>query len=224
MNLKEAVVEVLEARGKTIIDVGCGDGAMVRHLTRLGGKVFGVEVAEQQLARALSAEAAGGESYHVARGEALPFDDSFADAVLYLNSFHHVPVSSMDAALQEAARVLKRDGQLIVIEPLAAGSYFETMRPIEDETEIRAEAYRRLLNPLPYFALEGETIYETILRFRDADHFLQTVTAPDPARRERLPLVEDELRRRFDANAGRDSSGIFFTAPMRRNVLRSVKG
>jgi ubiquinone/menaquinone biosynthesis C-methylase UbiE len=223
MNLKEAVVEVLEARGKTIIDVGCGDGAIVRHLTRLGGKVFGVEIAEQQLARALSAEAAGGESYHVGSGEALPFDDTVADAVLYLNSLHHVPVDAMDAALEEAARVLKRDGQLIVIEPLAAGSYFETMRPIEDETEVRAEAYRRLLNPPLSLTSEGETVYETILRFRDVNHFLQAVTAPDPARREKLPLVEDELRRRFDANAGRDADGFLFTAPMRRNVLRSVK-
>ncbi len=223
LNLKEALAQVLEPRGKTIIDVGCGDGAIVRHLTQLGANAVGVEIGEEQLSRARKAQPAGGETYRIGRGEALPFDDSTADAVLYLNSLHHVPVDFMDAALREAVRVLKPSGQLIVIEPLAAGAYFEAMRPIEDETEVRAEAYRVLLNPPPFLVAEGETVYETIHQFRDADNFLVAVTAPDPARRERLPLVEDELRRRFASMAKIDSDGFFFEAPMRRNIFRCVK-
>ena len=49
---KAVLAEVLSPEGLTIADVGCGDGAMVRHLTREGARVVGIEPNEPQLARA----------------------------------------------------------------------------------------------------------------------------------------------------------------------------
>jgi SAM-dependent methyltransferase len=219
--IKEAVAQVLDAPGKKIIDVGCGDGAMVRHFARLGASVIGIEVSEGQLERAL-ARAGDGETYQVASAERLPRPDEWADAILYLNSFHHVPRELMAPALNEAVRVLATGGQLIVIEPLAGGAYFEAMRPIEDETEVRAAAYAVLKAPPAGLAPEGELFYESVVRLRDADHFLTAITAVDPARRERLPQVEGELRRRYAATVQHDADGAHFVAPMRRNVFRKV--
>ncbi|HYD66281.1 class I SAM-dependent methyltransferase, partial [Azospirillum sp.] len=71
-NHKAMLAEVLDLRGKAVADVGCGDGAMVRHLTREGAVVVGLEPSPQQLARARAAEPAGGETYREGRGEALP--------------------------------------------------------------------------------------------------------------------------------------------------------
>jgi SAM-dependent methyltransferase len=222
LTLKEALEDILEPAGKAIVDIGCGDGAIVRHLTRLGAKVTGIEVSEGQLERARR-QASEGEEYRVAGGENLPFPDAYADAVLFMKSFHHVPQNLMRTALDEAARVLKPGGQLIAIEPLAEGNYFETMRPIEDETEVRAAAYAMLRNPPDPLRPDGEFFYDTVTRFRDPDHFLESVTAPDPARRERLPKVEAELRRRYETNAQFDADGAFFIAPMRRNALRKQR-
>jgi SAM-dependent methyltransferase len=219
LTIKEALADVLEPRGRTVIDVGCGDGAIVRHLARLGAIAVGIEISDTQLERA-RAKAGGPESYSVGRGESLPFPDAMADAVLYMNSFHHLPVDAMAAALREAARVLKPGGQLILIEPIAAGAYFEAMRPIEDETEVRDAAYAALKNAPRDLLPEGELTYESIVRLRDADHFIQAVIAPDPARRQRLPKVETELRRRFQVHMQEDPEGPFFIAPMRRNLFR----
>ena len=221
LTLKEALAEVLDPHGKTIIDIGCGDGAMVRHLARRGANAIGVEVSEAQLARArASAEELG--SYSVGRGESLPFGDASAGAVLYVNSFHHVPAEAMERAMAEAARVLEAGGQLIVIEPIAAGAYFEAMRPLEDESEIRAAAYSTLRNPPPGLMPAGELIYDSEVRLRDADRFIEAVTAPDPSRRNRLPQVEAELRRRFDAFAEKVAGGFLFLTPMRRNLFRKT--
>jgi SAM-dependent methyltransferase len=221
LTMKEALADILEPRGKTIIDVGCGDGAIVRHLASLGAAATGIEISDAQLARA-RAKPAAPESYRVGRGESLPCADESADAVLYMNSFHHLPLNAMANALVEAVRVLKAGGQLIVIEPLAAGAYFEAMRPLEDETEVRAAAYAVLRNPPPGLVPEGVLTYESIVRLRGADHFIETVTAPDPARRERLPQVEAELRRRFQAYANSDAEGLFFISPMRRSHFRKI--
>ena len=39
------------------------------------------------------------------------------DGVFFFRSLHHVPIDAMEAALAEAARVLKPDGFLCVMEP-----------------------------------------------------------------------------------------------------------
>ncbi|MGA7324957.1 MAG: class I SAM-dependent methyltransferase [Rhodomicrobium sp.] len=221
LNIKEAIAEVLEPSGKTVVDIGCGDGAIVRHLRRGGAKTIGIEVTEEQLERA-RAQASGGEAYCVATGEALPLANASADALLYLKSFHHLPLPAMAPALEEAARVLKAGGVLAVIEPIASGAYFEAMRPIEDETAVRAAAYAVLKAPPRGLLSEGELFYESIVRFRSAEDFIRAVISVDPIRRQRLPQVESELLQGYETYCERDKDGEFFITPMRRNVFRKA--
>jgi SAM-dependent methyltransferase len=223
-NHKAVLADVLSPAGLTIADVGCGDGAMVRLLTREGARVIGIEVSESQLARARAAERVGDEEYRIGSGEALPFADGTLDALLYFNSFHHLPEAAMAPALTEAIRVLKPAGRLpvgrlIVIEPLAEGAYFEMLRPLEDETAVRAAAYRLLQSPPPGLRPEREMTYLSTVRHKDCDGFLARVVAADPARRERLPALEAELRGRFAEAARVVATGFEFDQPMRLNLL-----
>jgi len=75
LTLVEALEGIVEPAGKTVIDVGCGDGTLVRHFARLGARAIGIEVSAGQLERALK-QAGEGESYNVASGERLPFADA----------------------------------------------------------------------------------------------------------------------------------------------------
>ncbi len=218
MTVVQALEGIVEPAGKTIVDVGCGDGALVRHFVRLGARATGIEVSEGQLARA-QAQAGDGETYMVANGEALPFPDASADAILYMKSFHHLPIPAMPGALVEAARVLVPGGLIAAIEPLPEGSFFELTRLVEDETEVRAAAYAALQSPPPALIPGREFFYDSAVRMPNAERVLEMMAAVDPARRERVAKAEPEIRRRFEALVQEDADGPFFIAPMRCNVL-----
>ncbi len=222
LTLVEALTESTDPAGLDVADIGCGDGGLVRQLAARGARAVGVETDEGQLARARAAAPVAGETYRTGRGEALPFDDAALDLLLFCNSFHHLPLAAMAAALDEVARVLRPGGRLLVVEPIAEGAYFETMRPLEDETAVRAAALAALRRPPAGLAPDGEMEYRTIVRHRDADRFLAAVTAVDPARRDRLPAVEAELRRRFAANGRGEGGQTVFEQPMRRHSFRRI--
>jgi len=80
--------------------------------------------------------------FHEAGAEALPFANDSFDGAIFLNSLHHVPKLAPLRALEEAARVVEPAGPIVVVEPLAEGSFFAALRPVEDE------ATRRTFVPL----------------------------------------------------------------------------
>ena len=136
-------------QGARVADIGCGDGALGRLMTRLGARATGIDPSEGQLGRARAAEPAGDEDYLRGLGEALPLPDAVLDVAVFFNALHHVPVEHQGAALAEAARALKTGGRLYVVEPVAQGPHFSVTRRIEDETRVRAKAYEALAAAAP---------------------------------------------------------------------------
>ena len=147
----DVLLETLELAGRTVIDIGCGDGGLTRLMARNGAHVLGVEVSPRQLAKAQAAAPVADERFVAGRAEELPAPDGAADIVIFFNSLHHVPVEGQDKAIAEAARALKPGGLLYVSEPVAEGPLFELIKPIDDETEIRAHAYRMLQDSVRRF-------------------------------------------------------------------------
>ena len=222
----DVLFELLDVAGKRVVDVGCGDGGLTRRLAKAGARATGIEITEDKVARARAAPAVADESYAVGRGEALSVEDGSLDAIVYLNSLHHVPVASQTPALVEARRALAAGGALLVIEPLAEGAYFELVRPLEDETEVRAHAYSVIGRAADFsFTAEREVFYRAPLRFSGFEEFAGRVVAVDPARRTTFEAMEDDLRAAFlDAAEQDDSKGetvYRFEQPMRANLLRA---
>ncbi len=218
------IADLVPLSGRRVADIGCGDGALVRYLARQGAKPIGIEVSPKSIGRARAAPAAGGEHYCVARGEALPFEAGSLDVVIYFNSLHHLPVEAMAAGLAEATRVLRSGGRLYVMEPLAEGGFFELIRPIEDETAVRAAAYAALcaLRSGPDHAEEAELVYDAAFKHADFAAFCRNVVAVDPRRAPVVAAREAELRQGFEALAERRDDGCWFVQPSRVNLLRRL--
>jgi hypothetical protein len=215
--------ELVEVPGRDVLDAGCGEGALARRLAAAGARVVGLDPLPGALE---NARAQGPESealrYVLGAAEALPFADQSFDVVVFFNSLHHVPVDSMSPALGEAARVLRPGGALYVQEPLARGAAFELLRPVDDETAIRAAALQALdaATAGPLTRVESR---ETVLAVRHADTAaLRTrMVSVDPARATTFDARHDELDAAFK-RLGRPAGGggYEFDQPFRIELFR----
>lgn len=111
---KDAIRRLNLKGGELVLDLGCGPGDGMRQIGALGAKAVGLDYSEGMLAQAKPRIIAQGR---LTRGDAgqLPFRDAVFDRIVCTNSFHHYP--DRVAALKEMRRVLKRGGQLVLVDP-----------------------------------------------------------------------------------------------------------
>lgn len=219
------MADYLPQAGRRILDVGCGEGALVRHFARNGAEAIGLDPLHQAIERAKAADNPPGADFMLGGGEALPFPDGRFDVVCFFNSLHHIPTTSMPQALLEALRVTQDEGLIYVLEPIARGKYFDLVRPIDDETKVRQDAMEALdafaTNPT-LRALE-EIVYEAPVRYGAFDEWEASMLSIDPGRAARLAECREALEQRFRETAGRDSEGRYlFRQPTRLNLFAKV--
>lgn len=201
-----------------VVDVGCGDGVLVRALAERKARPIGIAPAGPRLeaARALSSRSKR-IRYKAGTPDALPLDDGSADLVTYLFTFGALPAERHAAALREARRVLRPGGRLHMVEPFAEGPYFELIRLVDDPTERRAQTIRSIastwdmgLKPL----IAGSYIH--LERFTGFDDFRARVTGGDEVRGETFALHERALRDTFARLGFGDGTGaVIFRQPCR---------
>lgn len=216
----EVLTATLDLQGRKVVDVGCGEGNLVRLMTRHGAKVFGVECNPAQLEKAHAAKPAGDEIYYEGRAEALPFDDASIDLVVFFNSLHHVAEAHMGDALGEAARVLKAGGHVYVCEPVAEGPHFELMQPVHDETRVRAKAYETVQGAAALgLAQEQEFTYLHPARHTGFAQFKERMLRINPHRADDFAALEADLQAAFARLGTPEGDGFVFDQPMRVTLL-----
>jgi len=123
---KEAKIikKYVELKGKNILEIGCGTGRLTFGLVEKAKKVIAVDPIENNIIKAkekLTKELKDKVVFQVGYGENLEFKDNFFDTVFLGMTLHEIPVDKQKDTLREIKRVLKKGGQLFVIEPLPYG-------------------------------------------------------------------------------------------------------
>jgi len=117
-------------RGRTVLDVGCGDGTLAAVFAGDGAaRVVGCDPDARMIARARARAGSGGNRLDlaIARSQCLPFPDASFDVVTCITVLAFVP--DANAAIAEMARVLRPGGKL-VIGDLNKWSYWAARRRI----------------------------------------------------------------------------------------------
>ena len=209
---------VAQLQGLHILDIGCGEGGLARQLAAEGARVTGIDPMEKAIAKAKANVPEA--RFEIATAEALPYANLSFDLVVMVNSLHHVPVAFMDAALREARHVLTKDGTLIIIEPLASGNFFDAMRRIEDETEIRRQAQLALARAEPLFATHRTLDYVRREIYDTPEQFIARIVAVDPSRQAAVDTDREAVLAEVNHSAIRsEDGGLAFDQPIKADIF-----
>ncbi|MDG6243204.1 MAG: class I SAM-dependent methyltransferase [Methanolobus sp.] len=137
--LKNKTMEVAlpEAKGKTILDVGCGVGNLTLKIARINpeSRVTGIDLLEDTMKQCrLNAVAYNIKnlSFKAASVYELPFENEEFETVTCFFMLHHL--EDIPRALSEIKRVLIHGGKMLAVEPL--DHHHGTERGINDWTEL----------------------------------------------------------------------------------------
>jgi ubiquinone/menaquinone biosynthesis C-methylase UbiE len=111
------IVEQLASNGpRVIVDLGCGTGGLALPIARRlpDARVIGIDGDPEILDLARAKRGADRVEWTHAYADALPIDDASVDSVVSSLVLHHLPCATKQAALAEARRILRPDGQLVV--------------------------------------------------------------------------------------------------------------
>jgi ubiquinone/menaquinone biosynthesis C-methylase UbiE len=207
-----------------LLDIGCGDGSFAKTAVEEGANVVGID---PNPAVVLKAKAQVPQAkFDVGTAENLPYGDASFDIVVIVNSLHHVPIPAMELALAEASRVLDARGFLFVIEPSADGSFFEALRLVEDEADVRMAAQLALKRVVARGQLKEVRSIKYVRReiFESAERFLERIIAVDPTREFAAQSRLKEVIQAINAAATRLSADqLAFDQPIKADVLAKIQ-
>lgn len=222
MDRTQTLARVLhKVDGADVIELGCGEGQVARTLADLGASVSGYDPFIGDEHEAWTAHGRG--RFRLLRGRAgqTAEPDQAADVVLFVYSLHHVPGDEMEAALREACRILKPNGQLCVIEPVAAGPMQYVSHSYHDETAVRRTAQAALQRfAVPAFVKEG--VFHFAERSEQSDFEAFSARALRGARFNdytEAQVTAPEVRSRFAEMVA--TTGGIFDQPVRINLYTS---
>ena len=126
------IEEFVQLHGKTLLEIGCGDGRLTALLAGKAEAITAIDPDENSIEAAR--RNINGVNFRVGSGEKLDLANETFDIVLFSYSLHH---QDCIKALAEAKRVVRQDGQILIIDPNHDGEFTRLVSIFEkDEIEL----------------------------------------------------------------------------------------
>lgn len=170
MKIKDEFITILlkniDFKNKEILEIGCGNGFRTKQLSKIKSTLItAIDPDEKSIAFAKKNYSNKNITYLISKAEKLPFENKQFDLVVFTLSLHHT--QQPRKALQEACRVLKDTGLVVIIEPGMEGTIFETEIKFGcfdgDETKAKAKIYKLIMHDPNIKNVEefwGKTIWQ----------------------------------------------------------------
>ena len=168
----EVIDQILNVSDLFLVDAGCGNLGLSKALAKRGARVLGIDPDPIQAEINNKADVTPNVGFAETGAQSIPVENDSVDGVLFPYSLHHVPADLYQAVFDEVARVLKPDGFVYVMEPVASGDRNEVMRLFHDEAQVRAEAQIALDQlAIPLFKEVSVLHYEVPCKYESWEDF-----------------------------------------------------
>jgi len=118
--------------GLNILDIGCGIGEECRTFVAHGASATGIDPNPKVIEQAK--DKGGGADYITGTTQSTDFETGSFDLIYFGYSLHHIP--DMTGALEDAIRLVKPGGRIIILEPQADDPLYPVIRWLDDEKEV----------------------------------------------------------------------------------------
>ncbi len=137
--IAEKILQFTDLGNKQVLEVGCGNGRITSFLVGKPKKLIAIEPDAEEIKEAR--KKVSGADFLTGSGEYLEFSDERFDMVIFTLSLHHQDSSK---AIREATRVLKDNGEILIIEPVNAGEVEQVFGLVHDENQATLEAQQSI--------------------------------------------------------------------------------
>lgn len=216
------VEELLDLDDKQMLELGCGRAKNTRAIA-LGGRdrrLLALEVDETQHAINAQIDDLPNVQFALGGAEQIPAADASCDIVFLFKSLHHVPVTSMPAAMAEIVRVLRPGGMAYISEPLFRGAFNDCLRLFHDESRVRQRAFAAITSVVASANMSSvsQTFFLAPVAFADFADFEHLVIRATHSNHVLSDEVFAQVRARFASYEG--DGGVLFEQPIRVDLLQ----
>ena len=217
----DVIDQFLQPRDQFLIDAGCGNMHLSKALAGRGAHVLAIDPDPIQASKNQSAQITPNVGFTETGADQIPVENQSVDGILFPYSLHHVPETLFDAVFAEALRVLKPDGFVYIMEPVASGELYEVVRLFHEEAPVRDKAQQAIealgipnFSQVDIIEYSNQTNYDSWESFasRYAGKTFNTSYTEEDIR---APHVQDKF-----LQVG-EPRNFQFEAPMRVTYLRS---
>lgn len=214
---------LVDVRNRFVIDAGCGDGKLCFALAERGARVLGIEPDPVQSEKNKLAATVANVGFAQAGAGDIPVESGSVDGVVFANSLHHIPAAHYGRVFDELMRILRKDAFVYVMEPVANGTHQFVMEVFHDETKVRLQAYRALVELAgPRFMTMREVYYDVDNTYRSFEEYAAHYSSLSYNRYSNDAVRSDEVKRRFGAQQNNHGS-YTLTQPMRVNFYTNPR-
>lgn len=164
----ERITKYAELKNRKILEIGCGNGRISALIAMEPCLLIAIDPDENAIEKAKKNIAA--VDFRVGSGEELVFSDNYFDLIIFTLSLHH---QNSRKALDEAARTLKRNGKILVIEPVAEGEIEQVFAFLHNENREKQEAQQSIANSK--LSIVGSEIFEAKWEFASKNDLIDSV-------------------------------------------------
>lgn len=164
----EKILAFDNLENRDVLEIGCGNGRITCLMAGKPKNLTAIEPDPEKIREAR--EKIPGVDFRRGSGEKLAFAGNSFDLVIFTLSLHH---QRSEAALSEAARVLRKDGRALIIEPVNEGEIERLFSLLQDETHEVLLAKRAVDGNNLHLEKSEEFTAEWI--FEDKEDLLQSV-------------------------------------------------